>query len=305
MNISTKSLHKKNIGLDTPNVKNKVLKYLYTHVNLKLKPENVKNEKDLNNIKDNDYIICPQFSGTRSWIMFFQLDDVYYAVNFPKHSQTKKDILQIHPIDVSVCEDFYYGTIMEGIFFRMDEKKFLVIDEVYMLTGQDQLLKPKDDRLKELSIYLTKNMMHNPNFQINVSQFYYVNKQNLQTLYEKIKSDTKINELIFYPKNFGLKIYNYTIIDSDLIDNVIKLTTFSMHKTESPDVYNLLSVSSGKKIGIAYIPDMETSKRCKQWFKDYKTKKLLVKCQMSIEKNKWIPMEIIETDLGNNEIVEV
>ena len=290
----------KNARLGSREVKNKILHYLYTStINLNLKYEIISTVKDLDNIRDNEYIICPRFGGTRSWILFFHIDNNYYAVNFPKHSQRKKEDLYIHPIDVSVCKEFYRGTIMEGIFFRMDEKKYLVVDEVYLLAGANQLLKPKDDRLNNLSEYFKLNTNINHNYYMYVSQYFTTGKFSLRELYEKIKSDSKIQEIIFYPKIYGRKIYSYTIIDPDLIDNVIKLAQFCMQKTASPDVYNLLSPNSKNKIDIAYVPDMETSKKCKQWFKDNKAKELNVKCRMDMGKKKWIPIELIEEDLEN------
>lgn len=305
----------KNYKLGSQDTKNKILKYLYSStINLNLKYENIANNKDLDNIKYNDYVICPRFSGTRSWIIFFNVDNDYYAVNFPKHSQKKKEDLFIHPIDMSVSKEFYRGTIMEGIFFRMEDERYLVIDEVYKLAGEDQLLKPKEDRLNHLTHYIKTSTNANPNFHMYVSQYFNINKKSLKDLYEKIKADPKIQEILFYPKLYGGKIYNYTIIDSDLIDNVVKLATFYLQKTGSPDVYNLLSIGSKTKIDTAHIPDMETSKKCKQWFKFNKTKELTVKCQMDLDKKKWVPLEIIEEDLDNEasssdeeeaEIVEV
>ncbi len=295
----TPSKYSKNENLASPEIKNKILKYLYSSgVKLGLKYELITNNKDLDNIRDNDYIICPRYVGTRSWIIFFSIDDNYYAVNFPKHSQRKKDDLVIHPIEMTVSKEFYRGTVMEGIFYRMDNKKFLVVDEVYILAGQNELLKSKDTRLHDLSNYFkdqTSNI--NPNYLMYVCQYYKTNKSSLRELHDKIKNDPKIQEIIFYPKIYGGKIYNYTIIDDDLVDNIIKLAQFQMEKTANPDVYNLLSPESGNRIDIAYIPDMETSKKCKQWYKDYKTKELPVKCRMDMIKNKWIPIEIIEKEL--------
>lgn len=83
----------KNVDLDTTKVKNKILTYLHNSgINLKNKHEYITNEKDMDNIRDNDYIICPRISGTRTWIIFFKEGDNYYAVNFPKHSQKKRTI---------------------------------------------------------------------------------------------------------------------------------------------------------------------------------------------------------------------
>lgn len=297
MNISDQ--YKKNLNLNSKNVKNKILHYLYSRVNVDLKHEIISNEKDLDNIRNNEYIICPRFDGTRSWIMFFQLDDIFYAVNFPKHNQRKKMELIIHPIDICVLKEFYNGTIMEGIFFRMDINKYLVIDEVYYLSGQNQLLKSKDDRLDNLSQYITKYTTRTPTYQMYVSKYFQINKKNLRELYDKIKADVKIQEIIFYPKIFGRKIYNYTIIDEDLIDNIIKFAQFILQKTNSPDVYNLLSIKSKNKIGMAYIPTMNSSKTIKRWFKDYKSKELIVKCQLDPDKKKWIPIEVVEKDVDN------
>jgi hypothetical protein len=295
----TPSKYSKNENLGSSETKNRILKYLYSSgISLNSKHELISNTKDLDNIKDGDYIICPRFSGTRSWILFFTINDNYYAVNFPKHSQRKKEDLIIHPIEMTVTKKFYRGTIMEGIFYRIDNKKFLVVDEVYLFAGQNQLLKSKDNRLNYLSNYFKSDTSKvNLNYLMYVCQYYTTSKSSLKELYEKIRADPKIQEIIFYPKIYGGKIYNYTIIDDDLIDNVIKFAQFRMQKTASPDVYNLLSVDSNNKIDIAYIPDMETSKKCKQWFKDNKSKELLIKCQMNMDKNKWIPIELIEKDL--------
>lgn len=304
MSLSTTNMkHIKNANLGSPEIKKKILKFLYSsNINLNPKYEIIANENDLNNIRDGDYIICPRFSGTRSWIIFFHTGNYYYAVNFPKNSRRKRENLFIHPIDMSVSKEFYRGTIMEGIFFRIDEKKYLVIDEVYILAGENQLLKPKDDRLNNLTQFIKMSTNINPNYYMYVSQYFNINKKSLRELYDKIKADIKIKELIFYPKIYGGKIYNYTIIDIDLVDNIIKLAKFKMQKTASADVYNLLSITSGNKIDIAYIPDIDTSKKCKQWFKDNKSKELLVQCQMDMEKNKWIPLELVEEDLDHNSL---
>lgn len=297
----SKTIYNKNPNLGSRETKNKILQYLYKNViDLNVKQEPIC-KGDMEYIRDNDYVICPRFSGTRSWIIFFNVGNDYFAVNFPKHSQRKKEDLRIHPINVRINKEFYRGTIMEGIYYQRDEKKFLVIDEVYLLAGEDQRLKSKDDRLTNLARYIKTSIETCQDFCICVSQFYQINKRSLRDLYEKIKADTFIQEIIFYPKLYGSKIFSYTILDSDLVDRIIKISQFQLQKTSSPDVYNLIALDTGKKIDIAYIPDMETSKKCKQWFKDSKKKILLVKCQMDTDKKKWIPKEIVEDDIKNND----
>lgn len=291
----------KNIDLMLADTKNKILEYLYkSDIQIDTKHESILTMKDMDNIRDNDYVICPRFSGTRSWVIFFSTDQAYFAVSFPKHNQRKREEIRIHAIDITVRKIFYRGTIMEGIYFQNNNKKYLVIDEVYKLAGEDQILKPKEDRLANLAQYIKKSMSASPNYCISVSQVYNINEKSLKKLYDKIKTEPSIQELIFYPRLYGLKIYTYTILDSDLTDNIIKISIFNLQKTSNPDVYNLLTLENKNKIGIAYIPNIETSKKCKQWFKDYKKKTLVVKCHLHIEKQKWIPMEIVESDLLNN-----
>lgn len=307
MNVSQTYNKNKDLGIDV--VKNKILKYLYTNIKKNIQYHNIQDEKDLNNIRDNNYIVCPRFTGTRSWIIFFHDEENYYAVNFPKHNPKKIYDLKIHPIDINVAKEFYNGTIMEGIFFRMNEEKFLVVDEVYLLAGQNQLLKPKDDRLNDLAQYFVSKRIINDTYYMDVSKFYKIEPDNLKKLYDKIKEDNKIQEIIFYPKIYGGKIYSYTIIDTDLVDHIVKIAKFRMQKTASPDVYNLFIINSQDKIGIAYIPNIDVSKMCKRWFRDNKSKELIVKCQLHLEKKKWVPMELIETDITNlddeKDVVEV
>ncbi len=289
----------KNPNIQAPETKNMILKYLYSKVNLDMKQDNILNMSDLDTIKSNDYIICPRFSGTRCWILFFEHNDSYYAVSFPKHSQRKKEQINIYPIDCRASKELYRGTIMEGIYFKFDEVRYLVIDEVHVISGENQLLKSKDDRLDHLANYLKSNIQISSTFHIYVSQFYQINKNSLKKLFEKLKSDTNIQEIIFYPKIYGGKIYRYTIIDEDLTDHVIKLAYFNLQKTPNPDVYNLMCGNTNTKVDIAYIPDIECSKKCKRWFKDHKKNILPVKCQMDMDKNKWIPIELVESEISD------
>lgn len=304
LSTATTSEYNKNVNINDPNTKNMILKYLYSK-NLKniQKFSGIQKIVDMDNIRDGDYIVCPRFDGARSWIIFFKSQGAaheipnYYAVSFPKHSQYKKINLKIHTVDISVSRELYNGTIMEGIFYKVANEKFLIIDEVYTLCGQNQLLKSKTDRLNNLSKFLTDNTMQTQNFHMYVCQYFLLTETNLSELYDKIKSDNRIRDLIFYPQIYGRKIYQYTIIDIDINDDIVKIGTFKLQKTSSPDVYNIISFKTNNKIDIAYLPDMATSKKCKQWFKDEKANEITVKCRMNMEYKKWVPFELIETDI--------
>ena len=284
--------YSKNTNLTQHNTKIRILKYLHSSgINLNTKHEHISGETELNAIRDGDYLICPRYSGTRSWIIFFKCDvtDVYYAINFPKRNYPKKDQIVIYPIEISVKPTLYNGTIMEGIYFKMDDKRYLVIDEVYKYAGEDFYLKPKEDRLDFLTKQFKSDVTITAKFNLLVSQYYMINRDSLKELNDNIKSNPSIQEIIFYPKLYGKKIYSYTIINADLVDNVIRLCQLYLEKTGSPDVYNIYYANSDKKIDIAYIPDIQTSKKCKQWFKDAKNQNFLLNVEwIWVQKNGYL-----------------
>lgn len=282
----------KNYNLDSKEIKDKIFNYLYSSgIKTEVKYELI-DQKKLDDIKNNGYIICPKFSGVPTWILIFHINNNYYAVNFPKHNKKKREDIKIHPINVGISKDLYRGTIMEGIFYQIDQNKFIVINEVYKLSGEDQLLSPKNDRLNNLMNKIKISINQTPNYQINVNSYYEIDKNSIEQLYNKIKEDEKIQELIFFPKNYGKKIYHYTILESDLIDNVIKISEFYLHKTNKPDVYDLLT-KNNEKFDIAYIPSIDISLQCQEWFKLSKSHTLLVKCQFDNNKNKWFPIDLV------------
>lgn len=283
----------KNNNINSSKIKNQILRYLYkSNIKLNLKHEPILSMEELDDIRNNEYIVCPRYNGTRSWIVFFRDDDNYYAVNFPKHHQNRKDILKIHPINIQVSKETYLGTVMEGIYYVNNNTRHLIIDEVYMLAGKNQLRMKKSDRLNYLANYLRTNIKINNEFQMFISRHYLIDKIELKNLYERLKSEDRIRELVFYPQVFGKKIYSYTIIETDLIDDIINTCEFRMFKTKNTDVYKLMSLDDGSSVGVAYIPDIETSHRCRDWFKAYRTKELTVVCQEDIEKERWIPIEL-------------
>lgn len=295
------NLDVKNIGLDTSEVKNRIFKYLYSaKVNMAFNFDEISTTEDLETIKDGDYIICPRYAGVRSWILFFHIDNQYYSVNFPKHGYAKRDSIKIHPIDVSVTKYLHRGTIMEGIYYSKEDesgiKRYLVIDEVYILAGENQMIKSKENRLNYLSKILSENMRLNPYYNISVSKYYEIDEANLEELFGKIRQDERIQEIIFYPKLYGKKIFNYTLVEKDLEETVIQIDNFYLQKTDRTDIYILYKIDDRTKVGIAHLPTMAQSKKCKKWFTLNKTNEIIVKCQYDSNVKKWIPLEMIETD---------
>ena len=295
----------KNIRLYDPKIQDRIFKYLKSKVTYKPKMLNLTKKSEFDEIKDNDYILCPEYEGVRSWIMFFRMEDCYYAVNFPKYNEGSGKKSAIYPADVMVHKDLYNGTIMEGVYYKSnDGNRYLVIDEIYMYCGQDQLLRSKQDRLEILSKCI-KKFEQNFKFHIYPSLYYKIDKSQLSSLFSNICADEFIRNVIFYPSMIGRNIYRYTIIETDRKEDVVDVSSFIMQKTPNPDVYDLYKSSdSKKKLGIAYISDTAASKKWRAEFKESGKDKLTVKCNYVASKKKWQPIEVIKDKIVDKKFGE-
>ena len=184
-----------------------------------------------------------------------------------------------------VPQTFYYGTIMDGIYFKIDNCKYFVIMDVYQFKGENQILKNRLSRLYNLDKNL-KKVSVSESVSICVCKNYDLEIDLLKQMIDTIKINPQIRELYFYPDDNGNKIYNYVIKDSDLQDNW-KMQLFKIYKTNRVDVYEIKQDGMNH---ILYIPDIETSKMCQQWFKKNKT--VNAYCKYNETHNKWIPVEL-------------
>jgi hypothetical protein len=283
--------YQKNVGLDTENVRNKIFQYLNKKIDTRTKYHPLDDVTCLDTIKNGKYIACPKVSGTKSWVLFFKSDNIFYAVNFPKHSLVRRDNTEIFAIEIGVSASYYRGTIMEGTYYRTENERYLVIDDVYVLAGDDQLAKTKSDRLQTLSESFRTCVRNTDYFSMYVCQYYQILPSSLEYMYSIIKTNPLISEIHFCPQMYGGKIYTYTLTEKDLIDQVITYGVFNMKKTTKTDVYQLFT-PDGEKVDIAYIPSMELSKTCRKWFSSTKKKSVCVKCYSDMVNNKWIPIEL-------------
>lgn len=299
----------KNVDLDIDTTKNKLMKYLHKNIaDIDTKYIDITdvNKIDIMREKPDSYIVCPRLVGTRSWIIIAQIDNIYYAVNFPKHNINKRSDTKIFPIDISIKSSCYHGTIMEGIYTNVNGIRKLIIDDVYIYSGQNQLLKSKSDRLIDLSKYISTDFNQMPgSFELYVVKHYKINKDDLKCLFEKIKTDKNkrdeyIQDIVFYPQIYGKTIYQYKILESDTSDDIIKISVMKMVKTKAVDGYKLFSLDN-EEIGLAYVPDSRSTALYKSWFKNKKITEVFVKCKLDINKNRWIPFELVEVDLKPND----
>jgi len=278
----------KNIDINYTAVKNKIIEYLNSRVDMDNKPVQLMSEQQVNYMKGQDYVMCPKYKGSRTWILFFKDKHNYYSVSFPIHSHHKSLNLnvQIFPLDILISETMYAGTIMEGTYFKISGVKYFVIDEIHLLCGEKQHLKNREYKLKYASDIFKDNIIQNPYFFLTVAAVFKDTQEDIIKLYDKIKHNANIEGIIFYPRIIKDKIFVYTVLQEDKEDDIVHYNVFKMVTGKKSDVYFLLD---GTKKVLAHIPNVEVSKKCKKWFSN-RIKEVNVRCRSSSDG--WIPLEL-------------
>jgi hypothetical protein len=196
----------------------------------------------------------------------------------------------------------YFNTVIDGKIIKNDST--FLISDCYYLNGED---------MHAIELKTKFNIINNilndleVNFNLKLVTLYkYSDIPKL--VFENMKNtNLKINGLIFLP-NYSGKFYIYVNdIEFENIKNnnqiQININTnsecdFFIKKTKIPDVYELFFDNSygNVKEGIAHIPNMVTSKYCKELLKNQDMVK--IKCVKSVKFNKWVPLcqDISELD---------
>lgn len=138
-------------------------------------------------------------------------------------------------------------------------------------------------------------------YNLNIKPILYnFNEDNIINVVRKIKDETKFktlssNNIQSLPnlEDDVLDInYNKEEIKLELDEKIIWIS-----KTHEPDVYNLYSkenIINEKSLGIAYVPNMVTSKMLRLAFKNKNVSTLIkFKCKLNTIFNKWLPLKQI------------
>lgn len=290
MNNLTSNNKKKNLNLESTCVKQKILRYLSTYNIKNTNINELSKDNEIDYIVNNDYIVCPQIRGTRSWFIIKKFDDCYYAVTFPKKIHKNTNIV-VYPIELSLKKTLYDGTIMEGMCHKYKNERYMIVDDVYLLKNENQLIFSKNDRLDKLTDVLNDSVTHTNMHHLYVSQRFKLTRFDLIDLYEKIKLDNRIESLVFFPNILGKPLFKYTIVEADMIDDVVRYNSFIMKKTTLPDIYHLYVSDTTLSYSIASVPDQHYSKLYRKWFKNSDGKDIYVKCKMNNnDEQLWIPI---------------
>jgi hypothetical protein len=284
---------KKNQNLNNINIQKKIFKYLMDHIpKRKYDPIKIHNWDDVREIKENVYYVVPKFIGAYSWMLFLNIDNCYFAITI--HKKSINNQFRIYPIDACGRKPIYDGTIIDGIFFKKPDtnQKYFIINEVYYLEGRNMTNISRMDRMSIISEYIKENIQRSPNYYIAVCNNYQLTEDGITDVYNVSKNDKQICGWLFYPSYYSGNnhVFYYPFQFNDFVITQEQNKIFLMVKTNRVDGYQLYELDTNQKIGIAYIPNIATSHKCKSWFtnEDNKSNKTNISNQSNKSNNKKI-----------------
>ena len=189
-------------------IKQKIIDYLYDNIK-NLKNYNfliLRNKGDENKIQSNKYIILPNYQGYNYLMVFIKNKERFYSCLIDRKtlSYSKQNIkienIKIIPFEAYFDLDIYNGTIFDGIYYYENDKKYFIINDVYMFKGLSKKSDQIKNKLIEMNSYLKYHNSNKNSINISVNSFYHFKdiKEAVDD-YKNKPSNIKIRGICFYP----------------------------------------------------------------------------------------------------------
>lgn len=308
--MNTKILFGNNVGYKINNflTKKKIIDYLFKNVNEnKLKNNLITSENDLINIKNLNYNILPNIVGENYIFIAIKIKEIFYSVLINKNSlddNINYNKLDIISIKIRLKHEVYKGSILDGRIVNLGGCNVFIINRVFKLNGNLLEQYTLNESFNFLKDFINKSFIIDTNMTailFKLNKIYKINEINI--LKNKL-STSKFNFSsidFIHPNNKN--IYTYYFSKQDITNNEVII----YGKLINVDVIELFTNSKNinkiKRIGIAHIPDIKTSRLCNQHISNNKLN--ILKCKLDFRFKKWIPLEInpIDVELTDYEIV--
>lgn len=293
-----------NIGnlITSYNIKYDIVSYLQRYINLNdIKFKLIRDNNDLNYIKNNNYLITPNYNGINYLLVFIDIKGIKYSVLIDKkhikHNINFNDI-NIISIKLRASDELYKGTILDGKLLKQDNMSSFVVLDSYLLQGSNDIMKYTiDDRIKKIDKCINQDIIIDTNLlkmTVKLTKFYELSE--IENLVNKMKTtNVSVNGIIFLNK----KNVNHYLFYEKKNNNINAV--FLMKKTDVIDVYDLYIYNDKNELvkkGIAGVPSMEISLMCRKLFEDKDSINML--CGYSDKFDKWIPIHSTTDNVNNN-----
>jgi hypothetical protein len=297
--MSNKIIFGNNVGYKINNylLKNKIINYLESSIDkFKLCDNIIIEEENLLTIKNDSYVAVPNIVGDDYLFVAVKLQDIFYVILIEKKTlQNMQNInyneLNMISIRIRLSIDVYKGTIFDGRIVNLGGCSAFIINKIYKLYGDDMIDNTIHEVYKNAEKFIDESYIIDSN--MNSILF------KLNRIYELDELDKLINEKI---PNSKFKFSSIDFIASDLSKTFRYYYTNQDYKIKqavmfgkliSTDVIELFSKDENnkiKRIGIAHIPDIETSRICNDHISESELS--LLKCKLDYRFKKWVPQEI-------------
>ena len=204
--------------------------------------------------------------------------------------------LNMISIRIRLSSEVYNGTIFDGRIVNLGGCSGFIINKIYKLYGNDTQNNTIYETYQDMEKFIEESYIVDSN--MNSILF------KLNRIYELDELDKLINEKI---PNSKFKFSSIDFIASDLSrtfryyysNQDIEIKEATMYgKLISTDVIELFSKDDHdkiKRIGIAHIPDIKTSRMCNEHISNSDLS--ILKCKLDYRFKKWIPHEICCEDI--------
>jgi len=305
--MSNKILFGNNVGYKVSNYifKKNIINYIESQVDkFKLINRTIREEDDLLKIKNNSYVAVPNIVGDDYLFVAVKLQDIYYVILIEK--KTLQDFQNINynnlnmiSIRIRLTADVYNGTIFDGKIINLGGCSGFIINKIYKIYGNDMSNNTIYESYKFAEKFIDESYIIDSNMNsilFKLNKIYDLSEFD-KLIHEKIpNSKFKFSSIDFIASDLSKTFrYYYTNQDYEIKEAVM------YGKLINVDVIELFSEDSNKKIkriGIAHIPDIITSRMCNEHISTSELS--LLKCKLDYRFKKWIPQEIHLDKIGVN-----
>lgn len=280
--------------------KKKILDFLLNNVEeYNFNYQVINNESHLMKLKNLQYFVTPNIAGDNYLFVCKKINNIYYNVIIKKKTLGNLENINYNNIimlslKVRMSTSTYNGTIFDGKIVNLGGCSVFIINDAYMLYGQDLLEDNLDKRHEKVNKFLDESYIIDNN--MNVVDFR-LNKLNdisdiKDLVYNRMdKSVYNFDSIAFLPKVKDQKYIFYFnnkhsyIMEKNMLGKKIDVDVIELFTKDVED--------DTRRVGIAHIPTTKCSKICAQHITDRLTP---IKCRLNPSFKKWEPIEIYIDD---------
>jgi len=297
--MSNKILFGNNVGYKINNylLKKKIINYLDSNVDkFKLTENLILQEDDLLTIKNSSYVAIPNIVGEDYIFVSVKLQDIFYVILIEKKTLKNMENINYNDLNmisirIRLTSDVYKGTIFDGRIINFGGCSGFIINKIYKLYGKDIQDNSIYETYKDIEKFIEESYIIDSNMNsilFKLNRIYELNELD-KLINEKIpNSKFEFSSIDFIAEDLS-KTYRYYYTNQDL--QLKEAIMFG--KLISTDVIELFTKDENnkiKRIGIAHIPDIKTSRLCNEHISSSDLN--LLKCKLDYRFKKWIPYEI-------------